>query len=44
MRRISAPKPFRVVKPYLVIGAIALIWAVLILRTKFPSIHSGARK
>src|SRR5437588_3621046 len=30
----------RVVKPYLVIGAIALIWAVLILRTKFPSIHS----
>jgi MFS transporter, FHS family, L-fucose permease len=30
----------RVVKPYLVIGAIALIWASLILRTKFPSIHS----
>src|SRR5437868_11602257 len=30
----------RVVKPYLVIGAIALFWAVLILRTKFPSIHS----
>jgi len=30
----------RVVKPYLVIGAIALIWAALILRTKFPSIHS----
>lgn len=30
----------RVVKPYLVIGAIALIWAVLIVRTKFPSIHS----
>jgi MFS transporter, FHS family, L-fucose permease len=29
----------RVVKPYLVIGAIALIWAVLIVRTKFPSIH-----
>jgi MFS transporter, FHS family, L-fucose permease len=28
------------VKPYLVIGAIALIWAVLIVRTKFPSIHS----
>jgi FHS family L-fucose permease-like MFS transporter len=28
------------VKPYLVIGALALIWAVLILRTKFPSIHS----
>jgi MFS transporter, FHS family, L-fucose permease len=30
----------RVVKPYLVIGAIALVWALLILRTKFPSIHS----
>lgn len=30
----------RVVKPYLVIGAIALIWAVIILRTKFPSIHA----
>src|SRR3979490_442904 len=30
----------RVVKPYLVIGAIALVWAVLILRTEFPSIHS----
>ena len=30
----------RVVKPYLVIGVIALIWAVLILRTKFPSIQS----
>jgi MFS transporter, FHS family, L-fucose permease len=30
----------RVVKPYLVIGAIALVWAFLILRTKFPSIHS----
>ena len=30
----------RVVKPYLVIGAIALIWALLILRTKFPSIQS----
>jgi FHS family L-fucose permease-like MFS transporter len=30
----------RVVKPYLVIGAIALIWAVLIVRTKFPSIHA----
>jgi MFS transporter, FHS family, L-fucose permease len=29
----------RVVKPYLVIGAIALIWAVLIWRTKFPSIQ-----
>ncbi len=30
----------RVVKPYLVIGTIALLWAVLIWRTKFPSIHS----
>lgn len=30
----------RVIKPYLVIGVVALIWAVLILRTKFPSIHS----
>jgi len=30
----------RVVKPYLVIGVIALIWAFLILRTKFPSIQS----
>ena len=29
----------RVVKPYLVIGAIALIWAFLILRTKFPSVQ-----
>ena len=28
----------RVVKPYLVIGLIALVWAVLILRTKFPTI------
>jgi FHS family L-fucose permease-like MFS transporter len=30
----------RVVKPYLAIGAVALIWAALILRTKFPSIHT----
>ncbi len=30
----------RVVKPFLVIGVIALIWAVLILCTKFPSIQS----
>lgn len=28
----------RVVKPYLFIGALALFWAVLILRTKFPAI------
>jgi FHS family L-fucose permease-like MFS transporter len=30
----------RVVKPYLAIGAIALIWALLILRTRFPAIQS----
>lgn len=30
----------RVVKPYLVIGAFALLWAVLIVRTKFPAIQS----
>ena len=30
----------RVVKPYLVIGAFALMWAVLIARTKFPAIQS----
>jgi len=30
----------RVVKPYIVIGAIALVWAVLIVRTNFPSIHA----
>jgi FHS family L-fucose permease-like MFS transporter len=30
----------RVVKPYLVIGAFALVWAVLIWRTKFPTIQS----
>jgi len=30
----------RVVQPYLVIGAIAFIWALLILRTKFPAIAS----
>src|SRR3984893_542276 len=30
----------RVVKPYLIIEAIALIWALLILRTKFPSFQS----
>ena len=30
----------RVVKPYLVLGAIAVFWAFLILRTKFPSIQS----
>lgn len=30
----------RVVKPYLVIGAIAILWAMLILRTKFPAIQN----
>jgi FHS family L-fucose permease-like MFS transporter len=30
----------RVVRPYLVIGVITLIWAVLILITKFPAIQS----
>ncbi len=30
----------RVIKPYLVIGVIALIWAVVIARTRFPAIRS----
>lgn len=30
----------RVVRPYLLLGAVAIFWAVLILRTKFPSIQS----
>jgi FHS family L-fucose permease-like MFS transporter len=30
----------RVVKPYLVIGAIAILWAIVILRAKFPAIQS----
>jgi MFS transporter, FHS family, L-fucose permease len=30
----------RVVRPYLILGAFALVWAVLILRTKFPQIQS----
>ena len=30
----------RVVKPYLVLGAVAVFWAILILRTKFPRIQS----
>jgi FHS family L-fucose permease-like MFS transporter len=30
----------RVVRPYLVIGVVAVIWAMLILRTKFPVISS----
>ena len=27
----------RVVKPYLALGVLAIFWAMLILRTKFPS-------
>lgn len=30
----------RVVRPYLALGAVAVLWALLILRTKFPSIQS----
>jgi FHS family L-fucose permease-like MFS transporter len=30
----------RVIKPYLVIGAVAIFWAILIVRTKIPSIQS----
>lgn len=30
----------RVITPYLVIGAVAIFWAILILRTKFPTIQS----
>jgi MFS transporter, FHS family, L-fucose permease len=30
----------RVIEPYLVIGTIAFLWALLILRTKFPAIQS----
>jgi len=30
----------RVIKPYLVIGAVAIFWALLIVRTKFPAIQS----
>ncbi|HMD39032.1 MAG TPA: L-fucose:H+ symporter permease [Candidatus Acidoferrum sp.] len=30
----------RVVRPYLVIGAFAILWAILIIRTKFPHIQS----
>ncbi|HEY6338958.1 MAG TPA: L-fucose:H+ symporter permease [Candidatus Sulfotelmatobacter sp.] len=30
----------RVVKPYMVIGAVAIMWAILIARTKFPAIQS----
>jgi MFS transporter, FHS family, L-fucose permease len=34
----------RVVKPYLVIGAVALAWAILIFRTKFPVITGETRQ
>lgn len=30
----------RVVKPYLALGALAIFWAILIIRTKFPTIQS----
>jgi FHS family L-fucose permease-like MFS transporter len=30
----------RVIKPYLVIGVVAILWALLIVRTKFPAIQS----
>jgi len=30
----------RVVKPYLVIGAVAILWAIIILRTRFPAIQN----
>jgi len=30
----------RVIRPYLVLGSVALIWAILIWRTKFPEIQS----
>ena len=30
----------RVVRPYLVLGSIAIIWAILIVRTRFPKIQS----
>jgi FHS family L-fucose permease-like MFS transporter len=30
----------RVVRPYLVLGVVAVVWALLILRTKFPAIAS----
>ena len=30
----------RVIKPYLVLGTVAIFWGILILRTKFPAIQS----
>ena len=30
----------RVIKPYLILGIVAVIWALIILRTKFPAIQS----
>ena len=34
----------RVVRPYIVLGAIILLWAILIMRTKFPKITSEEKK
>jgi MFS transporter, FHS family, L-fucose permease len=34
----------RVVKPYLVIGAVIFVWALLLLRTKFPKIAEEAHE
>jgi len=39
MRPISAQRHWRVVKPYLVLGAVAFLLALVILRTKFPAIR-----
>jgi len=33
----------RVITPYLVLGAVVLLWALLIVRTPFPSIAAGRR-
>jgi MFS transporter, FHS family, L-fucose permease len=53
MRAANTYEPYlrhetmRVVAPYLVVGLIALIWAVLIVRTKFPTIareHESAEE
>src|SRR5262249_50942196 len=34
----------RVIKPYLILGSVAFLWAVLIWRTQFPAIHSEHEK
>ena len=34
---------FRVVMPYLIIGAVIFVWALLILRTKFPKVAEEAQ-